>query len=154
MEPRISMITLGVSDRGRSVSFYKDVLGLPLSKHSVENAVAFFELDGAWLGLFGRTELAKDAQIQNDAIGFDGITLSHNLKSEEEVKRFFEALEGRGVEIVKQPQRADWGGYSGYFQDPDGHCGRWHTILTFGLDRSAGEGKPPARINGSLQQFR
>jgi uncharacterized protein len=121
MEPRISMITLGVSDLGRSVSFYKDILCLPLSKHSVENTVAFFELNGTWLGLFGRAELAKDAQVQNDAMGFDGITLSHNLKSEEEVKHFFEALESNGVEIVKQPQRADWGGYSGYFKDPDGH---------------------------------
>ncbi len=77
------MITLGVSDLGRAVSFYKDILGWPLSKHSVENA--------------------------------------HNLKSEEEVKHFFEVLKGKGVLIAKEPVKADWGGYSGYFKDPDGH---------------------------------
>lgn len=88
MEPRISMITLGVSDLGRSVSFYKDILGLPASEHSVENVVAFFALNGTWLGLFPRAELAKDAQVQNDGVDFDGVTLSHNLRSEKEVAHF------------------------------------------------------------------
>lgn len=115
------MITLGVSDLKRSTSFYKDILGLPLSSHSVENAVSFFELQGTWLGLFPREELAKDAQVKNDGMGFDGATLSHNLKSEEEVKCFFETLKIKGVEIVKEPMKADWGGYSGYFRDLDGH---------------------------------
>ncbi|HLY61225.1 MAG TPA: VOC family protein [Terriglobia bacterium] len=121
MEPRISMITLGVSDLGRSVSFYQDILGLPLSKHSVEGAVAFFELNGTWLALFRRDELAKDARVQNDGGGFDGIALAHNLKSEEEVKHFFELLKSKGVLIAKEPVKADWGGFSGYFKDPDGH---------------------------------
>ena len=121
MEPRISMITLGVSDLGRSVSFYRDILGLPVSEHSVENVVAFFELNGTWLGLFPRAELAKDAQVQNDGVGFDGVTLSHNLRSEKEVAQFFEKLTGSNVPIVKEPTKADWGGYSGYFKDPDGH---------------------------------
>lgn len=121
MEPRISMITLGVSDLGRSVSFYKNILGLPLSPHSVEGAVAFFELNGTWLALFGREELARDARVQNDGAGFDGAALAHNLKSEEEVKEFFKVLKGKGVPIAKEPVKADWGGYSGYFKDPDGH---------------------------------
>jgi len=115
------MITLGVSNLERSVSFYKDILGWPLSKHSVENAVAFFELDGTWLGLFSREELARDARVLNDGTGFDGITLSHNLKSEEEVKHFFEVLKRKGVTIAKEPVKAEWGGFSGYFKDPDGH---------------------------------
>ena len=115
------MITLGVANLRRSVSFYKDILGLPLSKYSIEDAVAFFELNGTWLGLFPREELAKDVHVQNDGAGFDGVTLSHNLKSEEEVRHFFEALRRQGVLIVKEPIRAEWGGYSGYFKDPDGH---------------------------------
>lgn len=115
------MITLGVSDMGRSISFYKDILGLPLSKHSVENAVAFFELNGTWLGLFSRAELAKDARVPNDGAGFDGVALAHNLKFEEEVKHFFEVLKSKGVPIAKEAVKADWGGFSGYFADPDGH---------------------------------
>lgn len=115
------MITLGVSDLGRSVAFYRDILGLPLSRQSVEGVVAFFELRGTWLGLFPREELARDARVQNDGAGFDGVALAHNLTSEEEVKQFFEVLKGKGVAIAKQPVKADWGGYSGYFKDPDGH---------------------------------
>lgn len=121
MEPRISMITLGVADLHRSVSFYKDVLGLPISKHSVENAVAFFELNGTWLGLFSREELAKEAHVENNNAGFDGITLSHNLKSEKKVDELFEKLKIANVTITKAPAEADWGGYNGYFKDPDGH---------------------------------
>ena len=121
MEPRISMITLGVSDLGRSVSFYRDILGFPLSQHSVENAVAFFELNGTWLALFSREELAKDAHVQNNGPGFDGVALAHNLKSEEEVKHFFDTLKAKGLPITKEPVKADWGGFSGYFKDPDGH---------------------------------
>ncbi|MHB8654669.1 MAG: VOC family protein [Terriglobia bacterium] len=139
MEPRISMITLGVSDLERSVSFYKDILGLPLSKHSVENAVAFFELNGTWLGLFSREELAKDARVQNDGGGFDGVALAHNLKSEEEVKHFFEALKSKGVRITKEPIKADWGGFSGYFRDPDGHL--WEVAYNPAFWIGPGSGK-------------
>jgi uncharacterized protein len=121
MEARVSMITLGVSDLGRSVAFYRDILGLPLSQHSVQGAVAFFELNGTWLGLFSREELARDARVPNDGAGFDGAALAHNLKSEEEVRDFFEVLRVKGVPITKEPVKADWGGFSGYFKDPDGH---------------------------------
>jgi uncharacterized protein len=121
MNPRISMITLGVSDLKRSISFYRDILGLPLSKHSLEGTVAFFELNGTWLGLFSKDELAKDADIENDSSGFSGVTLSHNLRTEEEVASFFQVLRTKGVTIVKEPRKADWGGYSGYFKDPDGY---------------------------------
>lgn len=139
MEPRISMITLGVSDLGRSVSFYRDVLGLPLSRHSVEGAVAFFELSGTWLGLYSRDELAKDARVPNDGAGFDGVTLSHNLNSEEEVKQFFEVLKRKGAVIVKEPVKADWGGFSGYFKDPDGHL--WEAAYNPAFWIGPGSGK-------------
>jgi hypothetical protein len=121
MEPRISIITLGVSDLARSVQFYKETLGLPLSSHSVENKTAFFELSGTWLGLYPREELAKDADAKTRNAGLVGITLSHNLRSEQEVKDFFQMLIKKGALIAKEPTRADWGGYSGYFKDPDGY---------------------------------
>jgi len=121
MEPRISIITLGVADVERSVKFYKDILGLPLSSHSVEKKVAFFELEGTWLGLYVREDLAKDPNSKVHSLGLVGITLSHNLRSEEEVKQFFQMLITKGALIAKEPTRADWGGYSGYFKDPDGY---------------------------------
>lgn len=121
MEPRISIITLGVADVERSVKFYRDTLGLPLSSHSVEDKVAFFELSGTWLGLYKREDIEKDAGSQTHNAGLVGITLSHNLRSEEEVKEFFRMLIGKGALIAKEPTRADWGGYSGYFKDPDGY---------------------------------
>ena len=120
MEPRISIITLGVSDLARSVKFYKETLGLPLSSHSVENKTAFFELSGTWLGLYPSADLPKDTNVTRNA-GLVGITLSHNLRSEEEVKEFFQMLIKKGALIAKEPTRADWGGYSGYFKDPDGY---------------------------------
>lgn len=120
MEPRISIITLGVSDIERSVQFYKETLGLPLSQHSVPGKVAFFELSGTWLGLYPKEDLKKDTGTK-DHTGLVGITLAHNLRSEEEVKEFFQMLIKKGALIAKEPTRADWGGYSGYFKDPDGY---------------------------------
>lgn len=120
MHPRISLITLGVSDLAASVAFYRDALGLPL--HAASNAdVAFFELNGTWLGLFPTAELAKDAGVANDGTGFRGVTLSHNLATEAEVDALFAELASKKVVIVKPPTKADWGGYHGYFRDPDGH---------------------------------
>ena len=118
MKPRISMITLGVQDLKKSIAFYEK-LGLPRMDSPPE--VAFFTLNGTWLGLYGREALAKDANVPANGSGFDGITLSHNLKTEAEVDAVMAEAKEAGANIVKPAQKADWGGYHGYFKDPDGH---------------------------------
>jgi len=86
MEPRISIITLGVTDLARSVQFYRDGLGLPLPR-GVEG-IAFFETKGTWLALYPREELAADATVPADGSGFRGFTLAHNVRSKEESARY------------------------------------------------------------------
>src|SRR3989344_2657726 len=120
MEPRISIVTLGVNDLEKSFKFYKEVLGLP-SKNGIEVDVAFFQLRSIWLALYPKEKLAIDAKVANDGKGFPGFTLAHNLRSKEEVDAFFEKAKQAGVIITKSPQGTEWGGYSGYFQDPDGY---------------------------------
>ncbi len=119
MKPRISMITLGVADMGRSVKFYRDGLGFPQLDSPPE--VAFFTLNGSWLGLFGREALAKDAAVPAAGEGFNGFSIAHNLGSEEEVDAAMAEAVEAGATLVKPPQKVFWGGYSGYFKDPDGH---------------------------------
>ena len=119
MKPRISMITLGVDDVQRSAEFYEKGLGFPRVESPPE--VAFFNLDGTWLGLFGRDSLAKDANVSAEGGGFNGFALAHNLQSEEEVDAAFAEAVAAGAEPVKRPEKVFWGGYSGYFRDPDGH---------------------------------
>lgn len=118
MEPRLSFVTLGVSDLERSTAFYRDVLGLP--QRPTPPGIAFFELGRTWLGLYPREELAADAQVSAQGGGFRGFTLAHNVRGESEVDDLLAEVEARGGRIVKRAQRADWGGYSGYFADPDG----------------------------------
>lgn len=120
MEPRISFITLGVSDLERATRFYADVLRLPRIAMPPGARVSFFEMGKTWLSLFPRKDLAADAGIAGEGFGFAGFTLAHNLRSIEEVDVLFAELTAAGVRIVKPPHRADWGGYSGYFADPDG----------------------------------
>ena len=119
MKPRISMITLGVKDLTISVRFYKEGLGFPQMESPPE--VAFFTLNGTWLGLYNREALAKDATVKSDGSGFNSFTLSHNVETEEEVDTIIKKVIEAGASIVKEPQKASWGGYSGYFKDPDGH---------------------------------
>jgi len=119
MKPRISMITLGVADMDRAVAFYRDGLGLPV-KDANEN-VAFFKLNGSWLGLYGRDALADDASVPADGQGFDGVALAHNVATEADVETVLAEAEAAGAVITKPAQKAFWGGYHGYFKDPDGH---------------------------------
>lgn len=119
MKPRISMITLAVRDMAESVRFYEQGLGLP--RMNSDPNVAFFRLNGSWLGLYGREALAEDVGIPAAGNGFSGFTLAHNLESEDEVDAMMaQALEA-GARLVKPAQKVFWGGYSGYFSDPDGH---------------------------------
>jgi catechol 2,3-dioxygenase-like lactoylglutathione lyase family enzyme len=124
MEPRLSLVTLGVADLARSRKFYVEGLGLPLRPES-QDSVAFIELKGIWLGLFSREALAEDVGVSATGSGepgkFGGITLAHNVRSKAEVDALLQQAERIGGKIVKPAHDAVWGGYSGYFSDPDGH---------------------------------
>lgn len=119
MKPRISMITLGVQDLASAVRFYEHGLGFP--RMESEPGVAFFTLNGTWLGLYGRDALAEDATVPAKGEGFEGFTLAHNVNSETEVDAVIAQAIEAGATLVKKPQKVFWGGYSGYFRDLDGH---------------------------------
>ena len=119
MKPRMSMITLGVDDMSRAIAFYENGLGFP--RHGQGDDVAFFSLNGTWLGLYGRQALAEDAQLAAAGTGFNSFAISHNVESEEAVAAVIQQALDAGAELVKQPQKVSWGGFSGYFKDPDGH---------------------------------
>lgn len=119
MKPRMSMITLGVEDLNRSVAFYQNGLGFP--RQGDEENVAFFNLNGTWLGLYGREALAEDAQVSAEGSGFNSFAIAHNVHSEQEVEAVMQTALDAGAELVKKPQKVFWGGFSGYFKDPDGH---------------------------------
>ena len=118
MEPRITLVTLGVSDLARSIRFYRDGLGLP--QRETPESVAFFEMRGMWLSLYAREALAEDAAVSPEGSGFRGFTLAHNVRSPEAVDRLLADAVAAGAALVKPGQKVFWGGYSGYFADPDG----------------------------------
>lgn len=117
---RLSIVTLGVSDVARSVEFYE---GLGWTKaESSQDEIAWFVLAGGILGLFGYEDLAEDAALPaSRGRGFGGVTLAMNVESPEAVESFLDEARGRGATILKPATRADWGGVSGYFADPDGY---------------------------------
>lgn len=119
MKPRISMITLGVTDLPRSIELYEHGLGLPRMESPPE--VAFFTLDGSWLALYGRDSLAEDAAVPANPGGFAGFSLAHNVGSDAEVDAVIEQAASAGATITKPPGKTFWGGYAGYFADPDGY---------------------------------
>ena len=126
MKPRISLITLAVEDLDRSVAFYRDGLGLPtlgiMGTEFEIGAVAFFELEsGIKLALWPRGSLAADSGLPIDAIRPGSFTLAHNVESEAEVRDVMAQAQRAGARVIKPAQSAFWGGYAGYFQDPDGH---------------------------------
>lgn len=113
------MITLGVRDLATAINFYETGLGFPRMEAPPE--IAFFTLNGTWLGLYSRESLAEDAQVPAAGSGFEGFSLSHNVASENEVDAVMAQAVAAGATLVKKPQMVLWGGYSGYFKDPDGH---------------------------------
>lgn len=119
MEPRINTITLGVSDLPASIRFYRDGLGLPIRPGNTSD-IAIFNLQGTLLALYPREALAEDATVPPQGEGFAGFTLAQNVRSKEEVDRVLAHAVEVGARLVKPAQDAFWGGYSGYFADPDG----------------------------------
>ena len=119
MKPRISMVALAVHDLEAATAFYETGLGVP--KMPSPPGVAFFNLNGTWLGLAERGALAEDAGIDPKGSGYGGFNLAHNVATEEEVEAVIEQARAAGATIVKPPQAASWGGYHGYFKDLDGH---------------------------------
>ncbi len=103
----------------RAVAFYENGLGFPRMESPPE--VAFFTLNGTWLGLYGRDDLAADAGIPADGSGFRGYALAHNVATEDEVDEVIAQAVAAGGTLVKPARKVFWGGYSGYFADPDGH---------------------------------
>ena len=118
MEQRLSVVTLGVADLARSQRFY-DELGWKRGNRHPE--VAFYQLNGIVLSLFSRERLAEDAQVSAEGGGFSGIVLAYNARSRDEVDATLAEAEAAGAKILKPAQDVFWGGYSGYFADPDGH---------------------------------
>jgi predicted lactoylglutathione lyase len=117
--PRLSIVTLGVTDVARATEFYES-LGWERSPAS-QPTITFFALQGSVLGLYERSALADDAKVSNEGSGFRGVTCALNCESEEEVDAVWAEWVAKGGDGVLKPHRAFWGGYSSYVADPDGH---------------------------------
>jgi catechol 2,3-dioxygenase-like lactoylglutathione lyase family enzyme len=131
MRPRITVLTIGVDDLERSLRFYRDGLGLPtqgiFGTEFEHGAVAFFDLDnGLKLAVWPRSSIAHDTGIAVQPSSATEFTIGHNLSSREEVDAVMEQARGAGATIVKPADETFWGGYAGYFQDPDGHL--WEVL--------------------------
>jgi hypothetical protein len=117
MEQRISIVTLGVADLDRSRKFYER-LGWKQSAASTGDVI-FFQAGGMALALYPRSDLAKDANIAEEGQGFAGVAIAYNARSHHEVDAVLAEAAAAGAKILKPAQEAFWGGYSGYFADPD-----------------------------------
>jgi catechol 2,3-dioxygenase-like lactoylglutathione lyase family enzyme len=124
MEPHISVVTLAVSDLERATRFYRDGLGLAL--RADKPPVVYFQLRGTWLALFPREALAGYANVAADGQGFGGMTLSCNVDSRDEVDQTVGKAAQAGATVVNPPHVVGWGGYTGWFSDPDGHL--WEIV--------------------------
>ena len=131
MKPRISVLTLAVDDLERALAFYRDGLGLPtqgvIGREFEHGAVAFFDLQsGVKLALWARKDLAHDSGLAAQAGGLAS-SIGRNVRSEHEVDAVMAQAQRAGARIVKPAQKTFWGGYAGYFQDPDGHL--WEIVF-------------------------
>jgi uncharacterized protein len=122
VQPRISIVTLGVADLEQSRRFYENGLGWPVSSESSEEII-FLRLGGTILALYSYASLAEETGLPaNRGIGFGGVTLAQNFKTREEVDQVMATAEAAGATILAAPVTRHWGGYSGYFADPDGYA--------------------------------
>jgi hypothetical protein len=137
MEPRITLITLGVADLPRAVRFYRDGLGWPTT-YEAGGPVAFFNTSGTRLSLYPLDQLTADIspEVQPARAGFGGITLGHNVRTRAEVAGVLALAERAGGRIIKPAQDVFWGGHSGYFSDPDGYYWEvaWNPVLPLDAD--------------------
>jgi catechol 2,3-dioxygenase-like lactoylglutathione lyase family enzyme len=143
MEQRLSVVTLGVADLERSRRFYEEGLGWRRGNDHAE--VVFFQAGGAVLALHARHLLAEDARVANDGQGFDGITLAYNTRTREEVDAVLAEAAAAGAKLLKPARDTSWGGYAGYFADPDGHA--WEVAWNPGRTVEA-DGSVSLRKNG------
>jgi catechol 2,3-dioxygenase-like lactoylglutathione lyase family enzyme len=125
MEQRLSMVTLGVADLDRSLRFYQ---ALGWQRGNKEAEVVFFQAGGTVVGLWSRASLAEDAHVPPEGSGFAGITIAYNTRTHEEVDAVLAQAQAAGGTITKPAEEAFWGGYAGYFADPDGHL--WEVAWT------------------------
>lgn len=137
MKPRVSFITLGVDDLERAVAFYRDGLGLPtkgiVGTEFENGAAAFFNLQpGLKLALWPRRSLAADTGLEVQAPSSTEFTLAHNVASREEVDQLLALAAAAGAKVIKPGQPTFYGGYAGYFQDPDGHL--WEVAFNPGYE--------------------
>ncbi|WP_172125098.1 MULTISPECIES: VOC family protein [unclassified Devosia] len=131
MKPRISVITLGVGDLERALRFYRDGLGLPtqgiVGQEYEHGAVAFFDLaGGVKLAIWAQDDIAFDTGLAREPVSSTAMTLGHNVRERGEVDAIMANAEGAGAAIIKPAQDTFWGGYAGYFRDPDGHL--WEVV--------------------------
>jgi catechol 2,3-dioxygenase-like lactoylglutathione lyase family enzyme len=132
MKPQITLVTLGVDDLERALTFYRDGLGFPtrgiVGREFEHGAAAFFDLQpGMKLAIWPRGDLAHDAGLGQGARSSTEFSIGHNLRSEHEVDAVMHRAESAGATIVKRAQKTFWGGYAGYFADPDGHL--WEILF-------------------------
>lgn len=131
MRPRITVLTLGVDDLERAITFYRDGLGFPtegiVGQEFEHGAVAFFDLQsGLKLALWKRGDLAHDAGLRLGPASSTECSLGHNVNSRDEVDAVMQQAAAAGATILKAPAETFWGGYAGYFVDPDGHL--WEVV--------------------------
>lgn len=119
MEQRLSLVTLGVADLARARRFYED--GLGWTRGNAEEGVAFYQMPGSILALWPRPALAEDAGVEDAGAAFSGVALAYNARSRAEVDAVLAEAVAAGGTLAKAAHETFWGGYSGYFADPDGH---------------------------------
>jgi catechol 2,3-dioxygenase-like lactoylglutathione lyase family enzyme len=131
MKPRVSVLTIGVSDLERSLAFYRDGLGLPtqgiVGREFEHGAVAFFELAGGLkLAIWAQDDIAHDCGLPKQPVSPTAFTIGHNVGTREEVDQVMADAASAGADVVKRAQETFYGGYAGYFRDPDGHL--WEVV--------------------------
>lgn len=140
---RLTMVTLGVADVAKARVFY-ETLGFKAADFD-SDSVAFFDMNGVVFGIYGREDLAEDAKVGSEGSGFRGVTLALNMESEAAVDEVLDFAVSCGAKLTKPAEKVFWGGYSGYFADPDGHL--WEVAFNpgFQLDDNGRMVLPPPK---------
>ena len=134
MDQRLSLVTLGVRDLARARRFYEE--GLGWRRDAGQDDVAFYQAGGMVVALFEWPKLAEDAGVSAEGSGFRGVTLAYNCRSKDEVNTVLEEARSAGATMLVEARDTFWGGYDGYFADPDGHLweAAWNPYWTMTAD--------------------